>query len=95
MLKGHKSKLDPETQAEGTFCKVKETPQHFLLNCAEFGKERAKIEELVMELYNNKKVGKSHIDLDDLLGESDLPIQESIIIRNSAEKFLLLTQKEI
>ena len=48
-----------------------------------------------MELYNKKKIGKLHIDLDDLLGEDDLPIQESIIIRKSAEKFLLLTQKEI
>ena len=47
-----------------------------------------------MELYNNNKIGKSHIDLDDLLGEGDLPIQESIIIRKSAEKFLLSTQKK-
>ena len=41
MLKGHKSKIDPEIQPECTFCKVKETPESFLLNCAEFGKERA------------------------------------------------------
>ena len=95
MLKVHKSKIDPETQPECTFCKVKETPEHFILNCAEFGKERAKLEKLVMELYNKKKIGKLHIDLDDLLGEDDLPIQESIIIRKSAEKFLLSTQKEI
>ena len=95
ILKGHKSKIDPEIQPEFTFCKVKETPEHFLLNCVEFGKERAKLEKLVKESYNNKKIGKSHIDLDDLLGEGDLPIQESIIIRKSAEKFLLSTQKEI
>ena len=95
MLKGHKSKIDPETQSECTFCKVKETPEDFLLNCAEFAKERAKLEKLVMELYNKKKIGKSHIDLGDLLGEDDLPIQESIIIRKAAEKFLLSTQKEI
>ena len=93
ILKEHKSKIDPEVQPEFTFCKVKETPEHFLLNCAEFGKERAKLEKLVKELYNNKKIGKLHIDLDDLLG--DLPIQERIIIRKSAEKFLLSTQKEI
>ena len=37
----------------------------------------------------------SHFDLDDLLGELDLPIQESIIIRKSAGRFLLSTQKEI
>ena len=95
MLKGHKSKIDPETQPECISCKVKETAKHFLLNCAEFEKERAKLEKLIKKLYNNKKVGKSHIDLDDLLGEGDLPIQESIIIRKSAEKFLLSTQKEI
>ena len=93
ILKGHKSKIDPEIQPEFTFCKVKETPEHFLLNCVEFGKERAKLEKLVKESYNNKKIGKSHIDLDDLLGEGDLSIQESI--RKSAEKFLLSTQKEI
>ena len=58
-------------------------------------RERATVEKLVTELYNNKKIGKSHIDLDDLLGEGDLPIQESIIIRKSAEKFLVSTQKEI
>ena len=79
-MKGHKSKTDPETQPEHTFCKVKETPEHFLLNYAELGKENSKLEKLVMELYNNKKIGKAHIDLDDLLGEGDLPIQESIII---------------
>ena len=65
MLKGHKSKIDPETQPECTFCKVKGTPEHFHLNCAKFGQERAKLEKLVMELYNYKKIGKSHIDLDD------------------------------
>ena len=48
-----------------------------------------------MKLYSNKKIGKAHIDLDDLLGEGDLPIQEKIIIRKWAEKFLLSTQKEI
>ena len=58
-------------------------------------KKRAKLEKLVKELYKNKKIGKSYFDLDDLLGEGDLPIQESIIIRKSAEKFLLSTQKEI
>ena len=89
MLKGCKSKIDPETQPECIFCKVKETPEHFFLNCEEFGKERAKLEKLVTELYNNK-IGKSHIDLDDLLGEGDLAIQESIMIRKSAEKFLFL-----
>ena len=95
LLEGHKSKIDQETQPECTFCKVKETSEHFLLNCAEFGKERAKLEKLVMELYNNKKIRKSHIDLDDLLVEGDLPIQESIIIKIAAEKLLLSTQKEI
>ena len=50
---------------------------------------------ITFSLYNNKKIGKSHIDLDDLLGECDLPIQESIIIRKSKEKFLLSTQKNI
>ena len=94
-MKGHKSKTEPEIQPEFTFCKVKETPEHFLLNCVEFGKERAKLEKLLKELYNNKKIGKSHIDLDDLLGVGDLHIQDSIIIRKSAEKFLLSTQKEI
>ena len=94
MLKGHKSKIDPETQPECTFCKVKETPEHFFLNYEEFGKERAKLEKHVTELYSNK-IGKSHTDLDDLLGEGDLTIQESIMIRKSAEKFLLSTQKEI
>ena len=54
--------------------------------------EKAKLEKLVKELYNHKKIGKSHIDLDNLLGEGDLPIQESIIIRKSAENFLLSTQ---
>ena len=95
MLKGHKSKTDPESHSECTFCKLKETPEHFLLNRAEFGKERAKLEKLVMELYNKKKIGKSLIDLDDFLGEGDLPIQGSINIRKSAETFLLSTQKKI
>ena len=40
MLKGYKSKIDQETQPESTFCKVKETTEHFLLNCTEFEKER-------------------------------------------------------
>ena len=36
MLKGHKSKIDTETLPECSTCKVKETPEHFLLNCKEY-----------------------------------------------------------
>ena len=53
---------------------------------------------LQMEIWQDwTEVGgfASHFDLDDLLGELDLPIQESIIIRKSAGRFLLSTQKEI
>ena len=39
MLKGHKSKTDTETSPECSTCKLKETPECFLLNCKEYDTE--------------------------------------------------------
>ena len=36
MLKGHRNKTDTETFPECSTCKVKETSEHFLLNCKEY-----------------------------------------------------------
>ena len=43
-LKGHKSKIDSGTCPGCSTCKVKETPQHFLLNYKEYDTEPAKLE---------------------------------------------------
>ena len=45
MLKVHKSEIDIETSPECSTCKVKETPEHFLLNCKEYDTEPAKLEK--------------------------------------------------
>ena len=43
-LKRHKSKIDSGTCPECSTCKVKETPEHFLLNSKEYDTEPAKLE---------------------------------------------------
>ena len=38
MTENKKSKIDCETSSESSACKVKEIPEHFLLNCKEYTK---------------------------------------------------------
>ena len=75
--------------------KVKETPEHFLLNCKEFENERNEPENNVRKIsYQNSK-SRPYITLEDLLGECDLPTEGSVKIRILLEEFLLKIQKEI
>ena len=54
MLKCNKSKIENGTYAECCTCKVKETPEYFLLNCKEYDTERAKLEKDIKKiLYKN------------------------------------------
>ena len=95
MIKGHKSKIDTETSPECSTCKVKETPEHFLLNCKEYDTERAKLEKDVKEIFYKNNCHKLNITIDDLLGECDLPSQDAFIARKKVEEFILATGKEI
>ena len=61
--------------------KVKETPVHFLLNCKEYDTERAKLEKDIKEIFYKNNCHKLNITIDDLLGECDLPSQDTIIVR--------------
>ena len=80
MLKGHKSKLDTETSSECCTCKVKENPEHFLLKCKEYDTEQTKLEKDIKEISYKNNCHKLNITLqDDLLGECDLPSQDTII----------------
>ena len=80
MLKGHKSKTDTETSSECCTCKVKETPEHFLLKCKEYDTEQTKLEKDIKEVFYKNNCHKLSITLlDDLLGECDLPSQDTII----------------
>ena len=45
MLKGYKSKIDTQTSPECSTCNMKETPEHFLLNCKEYDTEKEKLEQ--------------------------------------------------
>ena len=88
LLKGHQNKIDTETSQECSTCKVKETPEHFLLNCKEYDTEWAKLENDIKETYKNN-CHKLNITADDLLGECDLPSQDAIIVRKKVEEFNL------
>ena len=79
MLKGHKSKIYTETSPECFTCKVKETPEHFLLNYKKYDKERAKLEKDIKEIFYINNCHKLNITIDDLLGECDLPSQDAVI----------------
>ena len=95
MLKCQKSKIDTETSTEFSTCRVKETPVHFLLNCKEYDTERAKLEKDIKEIFYKNNCHKLNITIDDILGENDLPSQDSIIVRKKVEEFILATGKEI
>ena len=93
LLKGHKSKTDTEFSPECSTCKVKETHKHFLLNCKEYDKERAKLEKYVKKIFCKSNCHKLDIIIDDLLVESDLPSQDAAIVRKKVGEFILATGK--
>ena len=74
---------------------MKETLEHFLLNCKEYDTERRKLEKDIKEIFYKNNYPKSNITLDDLLGECDLPSQDAIIVRKKVEEFILVTGKKI
>ena len=74
---------------------MKETPVHFLLNCNEYDKERAKLEKDIKEAFCKNNCRKLNITIDDRLGGCDLPSQDAIIVRKKVEEFILATGKEI
>ena len=92
---GHKSKVDTENSPQCSTCKVKETPTHFLLNCKEYDTEQAKLEKDIKKIFYKNDCQKLNITIDDLLGESDLPSQDAIVVRKKLEDFILVTGKEI
>ena len=95
MLKGHKSKIDTETSPECSTCKVKETPEHFLLNCKEYDTERAKLEKDIKKIFYKNNCHKLNINGEDLLGECDLPSEDAAIVRRKVKEYILSTGKEI
>ena len=68
MLKGHKSKIDTDTSPECFTCKVKETPEHFLLNCKEYDTGQAKLEMDIKKIFYQNNNHKLSITLEDSLG---------------------------
>ena len=96
ILKGHKtSEIDTETSPEYYTCKVKKTPEHFLLNYKEYDTEWAKLDKDIKEIFYKINCHKLSITMDDLLGEFDLPSQDAVIVREKVEDFILATGKEI
>ena len=67
VLKGHKSKIDTETSLEWSTCKVKDTPEHSLLNCKEYDTERAKLEKDTKQIFYTNNFHKLNISIGDLL----------------------------
>ena len=53
MLRGHKHKIDPETPLECSTCNIKETPHHFLFDCKDHNKGRAKLFSYIRGLFEN------------------------------------------
>ena len=85
MLKGHKSKIDSETAPQNA-CKVRKTPEHFLLNCKEYDKDQAKLEKDIKKIFYKNNCHKMSITIEDLLGECDLSSQDAAIFRKKAER---------
>ena len=95
MLKGHKSKTDTETSPEWSNCKVKETPEHFILNCKEYDAKWAKLEKDIKELFYKNNCHQLNITINDLLGECDLPSQDAVIVRKKWKSLFWQQQKKI
>ena len=56
MLKGHKSKTDPETESTRDHCKVVETPPHYLLHCKQFEGLRSKMMKNISYIFNTNSI---------------------------------------
>ena len=72
---------------------MKETPEYFLLNSKEYDTEQPKLEKEVKKIIYKNNCNKLNITVDDLLGECDLPSQDTVIARKKMEVFILATEK--
>ena len=72
---------------------MKETPEHFLLNCKEYDTEQAKLEKDIKEIFYRNNCYKLNITIDDLLGQCDLPSQDAVIVSKRVEEFILASEK--
>lgn len=94
MLKGHKSKIDKDTDPLCDHCKVVETPSHFLLHCKQYEEERRKMIVKVTDIFNRNSTIFNHT-IGELLGEHTLNKDESKLIRLIASEFINTSKKEI
>ena len=67
---------------------MKETPEHFLLNCKEYDTERVKLKKDIKKILYENNCHKLNITIKDLLGECDLPSQDAVIVRKKVEEFI-------
>ena len=94
MLKGHESKIDPDTEPTCDQCKIVETPSHYLLHCKQYGELRSKKMKNITYIFNkNGTTFKNTIA--ELLGEHTLNNDNSKKIRQETVHFLDKTKKEI
>ena len=94
MSKGHKSKIDPDTEPTCGPCKVAKTPSYYLLHCKQFEELRSKMMKKITYIFNtNGTTFKNTIEK--LLGEHTLNNNNSKKVRKVVVHFVDKTKKEI
>ena len=94
MLKGHKSKIDKDTNPLCDHCKVVETPSHFLLHCKQFEEDRRKMILKITDVFNRNSTYFNHTT-GELLGEHTLKKDDSKLIRHIITEFINVSKKEV
>ena len=74
---------------------MKETAEHFLLNCKEYDTEQAKLEKDIKKIFYKNNYHKLNITIEDLLGECDLPSQDAVIVWKKWKSLFWQQKKEI
>ena len=88
MLKGHKSKIDPDTEPTCDHCKVVESPSHYLLHYKQFEELRSKMMKNISYIFNTNGTTFKNT-LAELLGQHTLNNDNSKKAREKIVYFIL------
>ena len=94
MLNGHKSKIVLETSPLCDVCKKKETPVHYLLECTKYMKERNIFLNNISSTLSKNNIVPINVTFETLLGEQNFSNEDSKIIREELQKFIISTRQD-
>ena len=96
MLNTYKSKIDHETQPNW---QAKEIPEHYLLHCSIYEKEREVLFKTKKKKYKKTTTKNSQyiltLTMEDVLGEQNVIYDDRKSLREAFEKYINSTMKDV